>query len=437
MSKTFTSVDDRVLCEVVGQARERLVFIAPGIRPMVAEALCQAMEIVPNNAIHMVLDVDAEVCRLGYGDKDFKGMERLQEAAAKHSLTVNHHPGIRIGLLIADETTLVYSPTPELIEAESRHHDKPNAIVLKNELPPQLANACAIGADGFKTLEVGLDQIDKRKVEEVKLDLEQRPPKEFNVARIERVFSSLIQYVEWKIKDYKLASRTLKLSAELFGVRDEDVARRLTNNYRLFSETDALTVEIPFIGQDAKPVANRPKVKFDSYTIDRERIRIKKQFVIDAGQFGTLIQRRDVPAFENEIRILESKISEYGNAIKKQIELRVQAIVDELLAALHDRLRVSPPDNWRSRFIGKEPTEDDLNRLFREDIQGEVDRVKTDFNPSMTVVYKDVTYQTFKDSNFRELIVKRFGKKAIDKLLTEYDAAREQLQNNNSKTTVP
>jgi hypothetical protein len=55
----------------------------------------------------------------------------------------------------------------------------------------------------------------------------------------------------------------------------------------------------------------------------------------------------------------------------------------------------------------------------------------------MTVVYKDVTYQTFKDSNFRELIVKRFGKKAIDKLLTEYDAAREQLQNNNSKTTVP
>ena len=437
MSKTFTSVNDRVLCEVVGQARERLVFIAPGIRPMVAEALCQAMEIVPTNAIHLVLDVDAEVCRLGYGDKDFKGMERLQDAAAKHSLTVNHHPGIRIGLLIADGTTLVYSPTPELIEAESQHQDKPNAIVLKNELPPQLANACAIGADGFKTLEVGLDQIDKRKVEEVKLDLERRPPKEFNIARIERVFSSLIQYVEWKIKDYKLASRTLKLSAELFGVQDEDVAKRLTNNYRLFSETDALTIEIPFIDQDAKPVADKPKVKFDSHTIDRERIRIKKRFIIDAGQFGTLIQRRDVTAFEKEIRILEAKIAEYGNAIKEQIELQVKAIVDELLSALHDRLKASPPSNWRSRFIGKEPTEDDLSRLFREDIQGEVDRVKTDFNPVISVIYKDVTYQTFKNPIFRELIEMRFGKKAIKELLTEYDAAREQLQNDNSNTAVP
>ena len=71
MSRTFTSVDDRVLREVIGQARQRLVFVAPGIRPLVAEALATAMQAVPAAAIHLVLDVDAEVCRLGYGDKDF------------------------------------------------------------------------------------------------------------------------------------------------------------------------------------------------------------------------------------------------------------------------------------------------------------------------------------------------------------------------------
>lgn len=425
-----------MLCEVVEQARNRLVFIAPGIRPPVAEALSHAMQVVPVNAIHLVLDVDAEVCRLGYGDKDFKGMEILQTAAAAHSLTVNHHPGIRIGLLIADDTTLVYSPTPELIETESRQPDKPNAIVLKNELPPTLADACAIGNDGFKTVEVGLDQIDKRKVEEVKKDLELRPPKEFNVARIERVFSSLLQYVELKIKDYKLGSRTLKLKAELFGVRDEVVVRRLTNNYRLFSESDALTVEIPNIGDDGQEVPNAPKIKFDAVSIDRERQRIKKRFVIDAGKFGTLILRKDVPAFENEIETLKAKIAEYHKAVREQIELRIQEIVDELLAALHDRLKASPPDNWQSRFLGKEPTEADLSRLFREDIQGEVKRVKTDFDPQVTVVYKEVTYQTFKDPDFRKLVEKRFGKQSIEDILDEHDAAPAKLQDDTDAGSI-
>lgn len=187
MNRTFTNVDDEVLCETIAQARQRLVFVAPGIRPPVAQALAAAMSVVPAAAIQLGLDVDAEVCRLGYGDKDFRGMALLQVAAAKHNLMVNHHQGIRIGLLIADDTTVIYSPTPELIETESHQPDKPNAIMLRNELPPQLANACAV--------EVGKTQIDQQTVETVKRDLQDCPPKEFNVARIERVFSSMLQYV--------------------------------------------------------------------------------------------------------------------------------------------------------------------------------------------------------------------------------------------------
>jgi hypothetical protein len=429
MSRTFTNVDDRVLCEVIAQARQRLVFLAPGIRPPVAQALTAAMALVPSTAVHLVLDVDAEVCRLGYGDNDFKGMELLQAAAAKHGLTVNHHPGIRIGLLIADDTTLIYSPTPELIETESHQPDKPNAIVLRNELPPQLANACAVGSEGFATVEVGKDQIDSKKVEAVKRDLQDRPPKEINVARIERVFSSMLQYVELTIEDYKLTSRSLLLNPELFGVRDAEVVRRLTNRYHLFSETDALTVEIPHIGEDAKPDAKKPKDKFGPLSIDHERKRIKKRFVIDAGRYGTLILRRNVPDFEKEIKVLEAKIAEYRAAVQKQIETRIQEIVDELLKALLERLKAAPPDHWHSRFLGKQPTDEDIKRLFHEDVQGEVSRVKTDFEPKVFTAYKGVTYQTFKDEKFRELMERRFGKESIAAIFNEHDAAPEQPPN--------
>ena len=428
MSRTFTNVDDKVLCEIIAHARQRLVFVAPGIRPPVAQALTAAMSLVPGPAIHLVLDVDAEVCRLGYGDKDFKGMQILQAAAAKHNLTVNHHPGIRIGLLIADDTTLIYSPTLELIEAESHLPDKPNAIILQNELPPQLADACAVGSRGFATLEIGLDPIDNRAVEAVKQDLQDRPPKEFNVARIERVFSSMLQYVELTIEDYKLTRRSLLLNPELFGVRDVEVVRRLTNRYHLFSETDALMVDIPHIDQTAKPDPKKPKEKFGPLSIDRERNLIKKRFVIEAGRYGTLILRRNVPDFERELKVLEAKISAYRLAVQKKIEMRTQEIVDELLAALFERLKAAPPDHWHSRFLGKQPSNEDIKRLFHEDVQGEVNRVKTDFNPKVFTAYKDVTYQTFSDEKFRELMEKRFGRDAIAAIFNEHDAAPEQPQ---------
>ena len=61
MSNTFLMVNDAVLIDTIGRAEKRLVFIAPGLRPPVAESLAGAMAVVPHSAIHLVLDVDAEV----------------------------------------------------------------------------------------------------------------------------------------------------------------------------------------------------------------------------------------------------------------------------------------------------------------------------------------------------------------------------------------
>lgn len=92
-----------------------------------------------------------------------------------------------------------------------------------------------------------------------------------------------------------------------------------------------------------------------------------------------------------------------------------------------ERLKAAPPDQWRSRFLGKQPTDEDIKRLFIEDVQSEVNRAKTDFAPKVFIAYKDVTYHTFKDPKFRELMEKRFGKESIDAIFSEHDAAPEQL----------
>src|SRR5205814_492321 len=146
----------------------------------------------------------------------------------------------------------------------------------------------------------------------------------------------------------------------------------------------------------------KAKEKFGPLSIDRERNRIKKRFVIEAGRYGTLILRRNVHAFEKEIKILEAKIAAYKTAVQEQIKKRTDAIVDELLNALLDHLKAEPPEHWQSRFLGKQPTDEDIKRLFQEEVQCEVDRVKTDFHPKVFTAYKDVTYQTFSDPKFRE-----------------------------------
>lgn len=68
-SNTFVRADDETLIKVIERARQRLVFIAPGVRKKVATALASAMDVVPSDAIHLVVDVDSEVCRLGYTPK--------------------------------------------------------------------------------------------------------------------------------------------------------------------------------------------------------------------------------------------------------------------------------------------------------------------------------------------------------------------------------
>src|SRR5207249_11986585 len=76
--RTFTNVDDAVLVSLTSNASQRVMFVAPGLRAPVAEALANAMKRLPGR-VTVVLDVDAEVCRLGYGDE--QGLQFMKSAA--------------------------------------------------------------------------------------------------------------------------------------------------------------------------------------------------------------------------------------------------------------------------------------------------------------------------------------------------------------------
>ena len=66
--------------------------------------------------ITIVLDSDPEVYRLSYGvQATLKTLEALSSKKAAVNLRLQE--GIRIGLVVSDDRTMVFSPTPRMIEA--------------------------------------------------------------------------------------------------------------------------------------------------------------------------------------------------------------------------------------------------------------------------------------------------------------------------------
>jgi hypothetical protein len=209
--KTFTNVDDAVLIEAITAAKDQIVFVAPGISKNVALALKAKIGLVPKNHVAIVLDVDPEVCRLGYGD--IEGLECVRQVAAEWGITLDHQPGIRIGVLISDGRTLVYAPTPQLIEAGSNTPAHPNAICLDATEAPTLEAACGATGNYIKR-EVGLHPAENAAVQAVKASLEVNPPKVFDVSRAERVFNSAMQYVDFHFTDFRLSRRQEELRGQ-------------------------------------------------------------------------------------------------------------------------------------------------------------------------------------------------------------------------------
>jgi len=424
MNKTFRSLDLETLSKLILSARERLVFISPGLHADISKSLARAICTVPPEKIHIVLDVDAEVCRLGYGT--IEGLEAVQKFAMEHGVTINHHPGIRIGLVVADNTTVIYAPTPLLIEAGSTSpDDKPNAIWLNQAVPLEIANACAIGDGGFATLEIGKDPISPESVNLVKVDLEINPPKKFDIARIELVFNSKLQFVELEIKDYRLQSQSVKLNADLFGIKDRDVAKRLSNKYQIFSNDDDLTIEITCVdGQGNLQKQGLPE-KFNPSCIDKERKAISDDFFISAGRMGMLIQRSNRNEFENRIKVLETKIKLYKKAIAETILKRKEGLAESIYSAIKDQLVANPPSKLKKCCLSLPPKEPDVRRYAMDEIENALSNVRIEFDPSIFYTYKDVTYSTFQDKEFQKVITNNFGESAFTDIFNEHNAAVE------------
>src|ERR1035437_8584691 len=126
------SLTDTDLIALVTCARHRLVVIAPGVSEAVAKAIIETWRRLRPQAVQVVLDPDPEVCRMGFGE--MAALTLLHETAEQLGSKIHQQKGLRIGVVVTDETTAIYSPTPLLVEAGGKPGERPNAIRLETPI---------------------------------------------------------------------------------------------------------------------------------------------------------------------------------------------------------------------------------------------------------------------------------------------------------------
>lgn len=426
---TFSSINENILAAAISRCQNRLVYIAPSVTLAITQAIEGLLLRTNEPNITLVIDTDPEVCRLGYGT--IEGLKHLQQIVTQYHLALRFQDGLRVGVLISDDEVIAYAPTPLLIEAgtTSTGLAQANAIILGAHPLNDVLSACAEDSL-FTEAEIGNRAITPNMLKATLNALEEQPPKAYDIARIERVYSSKLQYVEFEVVGYRLSSRRAKIPNDLLVGDDEILEQRLQNSFSLLEGKDALIVEI----DDCDPHTNEKKfikgdvkkIKYSEMQIEKDRKKIYEDFLIAIPKHGQLISRARREAFDARIVWFKHRLAQFKNGVSESLDLEIKQSIQDLSMVLLEGVRKRPPERYLKFSYSSHLTDEQLISEIENDLRQAFD-INKFFDPQINIVFKDLTYETIQNPDFRKLLNQKFQglNQSTNDLFHEHDAAPE------------
>lgn len=414
---TSVSVDDRRLAEAIRSANKRLVFAAPGLGMLTARALVEAINRL-SGKLTIILDADPDVCRIGYGDPE--ALRMLHESASALQVPLRRQAGLRIGILIADDEVLIWSPMARSVEAEHQH-TQPNGLVLSG--PPTEVCAAAMGAEGTSTLpqdaEIGTEPLKVETLQETLDDLQRNPPVPFDLARRTRVFSSRFQFVEFEIRGAQWTERRINLSSVLMNADlPEELRDILDTQIRPYQEKNRPSFDVPHLINGTRAFDQHGKrilVKATQSQVMKYWTEIRDRYLTHLPGFGWLIKREDLKAFHEAKEAFEETLRAWVKAFRHYAKNKEDALVDQIVAAIQERVNRSAQKESLKRLDLKSIVKKGLSRM----------RV---IEPQVRIVLKNVAWESTRDKEFQQALEKAFPPAERKGWFEEFTAARERKQ---------
>jgi hypothetical protein len=440
--KTFCAVDDAALMGLIASARKRIVFVAPGLTLAVAKVLGDRFKEMDGALdITVVLDADEDVCRIGYGE--VAALQALHKLAQKNGFWLKSQPGLRVGVLLADDQTLVWSPTPCSVEAPPASHPwadgeqgglldepaplAPNGLLLGTNPGAQLAQA--IAAEGTDTgpgdAEIGQQAITREQVAQTVEAHAKNPPIPVDLARVTRVFSSKLQFVELKVTKAKLSKSQLSVPSKLLNADVKgELEGLIESKLHAFAELRDEEIEVQaFVnGEAAMDAQGKPlKVKVSEASLERQRKDLEKRFVTDIPGVGHLIEKDNKAEFQKLLNAYKVQLLEHAKGVRDLLDEQSEEILDEALDLIVARSERAPSKDGK---VVSKPNPD----AIREELKEGLERAKGG-EPSMTLVFKDVTYEQTQSEDFRKKLdhsLSPTARRRIGKWTEAFDAAKQR-----------
>jgi len=448
---TFCAVDDATLIALIQDARKRIVFIAPGVHEPVATALGTRFSEIDGLDVTVVLDPAEEVCRNGFGD--IKGLELVNEYAKKNGFAVRSQPGLRVGVLLADDKTLVWSPTARTIEAppistatqailaQSKasfpgeriattlpsspanldpatpaSRMAPNGLLLGANPGEQLAKAVAaegINADPMRA-EIGTSAITPEQLKVTQDAIAKNPIIPVDLQRIAHVFSTKLQFVELEIKGAKISRTQLTVPSELLNSDAKgELQGLIRSKLSAFAEFKTVDVSVPAY-HNGKAIDGESE-QVSEATLQRARTAMEKKFIYDIAGYGRLIARDEKMEFESYVEALKVQLLAHSKELKKLIEKQSSEIIDAAIDLI--MARASRPGSSHV------PNAEQLRKVLQEGLTRGKDE-----EPKVSLVFKDVTYDQTKNDDFGQRVAKALPahkRKQLGPWSEHFVAARE------------
>ena len=199
--RLFRSLDSAAIANSIREAQHSVCYAAPGIQKEPAIAMAELAKRIGPELITVCLDFDERVMRMGFGD--LAAVKTLRD----YGIMVRSTHGLRVGLLIVDNSGYIFTPTALYLEADRRPSEASNALRLS---PDQVAEALARLSPAAKAMAMAFAKTDeereriRRQAVEVPSEpvtddqfasverrLEEAPPVQFDIARQVRALQCL------------------------------------------------------------------------------------------------------------------------------------------------------------------------------------------------------------------------------------------------------
>ncbi len=415
---TFQMLTDELLANIVESAQRRVVYMAPGIWLSVAKAIAGYKSQNNRAALEIILDPDPQIHRLGYGD-----IEAIRYLETE-SIHLRKCPGVRIGLLIADDEAWFFTPTPRLVEEEptSKSAFAPNSVIVSPEQANQLISAIAPQLMVDEIIErnivakipplvrvpkpeIAIETFNSRDMEDIESSLEKCPPQQFDLARQVNVYSSYIQFVELSLEGTHLTRHTISIPQELLNLAsDEKDQDRLKSSYQLIRSDSDLS---------GKVMHKKVKALRDKY--------LKSL----GSRYGTVMLKQHKNDFIIEIEKLQEELNGFKKDVQSKLEDEFEACKNNLISILKPIITKNPPDELKYGINTIAPDEVTVMMYLDEKLASIIPKAEH-FVKDMIIryIFKEVTYEMLHEESFIDNLQKAFPYAGLPDIpINEYRAA--------------